>query len=166
VLALPVGGIVSERVTTNDRGSAASRIPMARLAFEMIGDRPLLGVGVNNVGVELRNYAGPQFTRQFIYTIHNKYLLVASEAGIPALLAFLWFLGATAARGARCLRSPDPLVAGLAVGLLGGFVGHLLNMTVDIFASRPQVQALWFVAGLLAALAAMADRDRLLEAAR
>jgi O-antigen ligase len=164
LVALPVGGMVTQRLTSDDRGSSASRISMARLAIEIIRDRPILGVGVNNVGVNIPRYAGPEFTRQFIFTIHNKYLLVASEAGIPALLAFLWFLGATVARGSRCLAARDLLVSGVAAGLLAGLVGHILNMTVDIFASRAQVQALWFVAGLLAALAAMTAQERTREA--
>jgi hypothetical protein len=33
-------------------------------------------------------------------------------------------------------------------------------MAVDLFASRPQVQILWFVAALLAAILAILERER------
>jgi len=160
VLALPVGSIVVDRVANPSPGSDSSRVSMARFAVEIIGDRPLLGVGVNNVAAVIPEYAGPEFTRQFIYTIHNKYLLVASEAGLAALLAFAWFLLATLASGVRSLRAADPVVAGLAGGLVAGLVGHMVHMTVDMFGSRASVQILWLVAALLTAMAAMASASR------
>jgi O-antigen ligase len=128
---------------------------MAKLAREMIESRPLLGVGLNNVGVNIVDYAGPEFTGQFVYTIHDKYLLVAAESGLAAMVAFIWFLVVTIIRAVRCLRSFDPFIAWVAAGLLAGIVAQMVHMTVDIFASRAQVQALWLVAALVAATAAL-----------
>jgi hypothetical protein len=152
-LALPLGGFVAERIKDPAPGSSASRVSMARLAVKMVDDRPVLGVGLNNVGVNIVDYAGPEFTRQFVFTIHDKYLLVASESGPFALAAFVWFLAATIVRGLRCLRSPDLLVVWIAGGLLCGVIAQMIHMTVDIFASRPQVESLWIAAALLAAMA-------------
>jgi putative inorganic carbon (hco3(-)) transporter len=151
-LAIPLSGMIGARITDPAPGSASSRVSMARLAADMIADRPLLGVGLNNVGVNIVDYAGPQFTRQFVFTIHDKYLLVASESGLGALAAFLWFLVATVAAGVRRMRSSDPLISLVATGLVGGLIGHMIQMTVDIFASRAQVQSLWLVAALIAVL--------------
>lgn len=152
-LALPLGGLVAARIKDPAPGSSASRVSMARLAVRMIDDRPVLGVGLNNVGVNIGDYAGPEFTRQFVFTIHDKYLLVASESGPFALAAFVWFLAATIANGLRCLRSRDRLAVWIAAGLLSGVIAQMVHMTVDIFASRPQVEALWIAAALLAAMA-------------
>ncbi len=152
-LALPLAGLVAARITDPAPGSSASRISMARLAVTMIDDRPLLGVGLNNVAVNIDRYAGPEFTGQFVYTIHDKYLLVASESGLLALAAFTWFLAATIVQGLRCLRSRDLLVVWIAGGLLSGVIAQMVHMTVDIFASRPQVESLWIAAALLAAMA-------------
>jgi hypothetical protein len=156
LLALPLAGVVAERVTHEAPRASSSRLSMARLAVSMIEDRPLLGVGVNNVGVNISRYAGPRFTRQWLFTIHDKYLLVASESGLAALAAFLWFLGVTVVRGWRAARSPDLVVAGVGAGLSAGLVGQMVHMTVDIFAAREAVQSLWLVAAMLAALARMA----------
>ena len=152
-LALPLVGVVGARIGDPGHGSSSSRVSMARLAVTIIDARPLLGVGLNNVGVNIVYYAGPRFTRQFLFTIHDKYLLVASESGLLALAAFIWFLVATIARGLRCLRSPDLLVVWIAGGLVAGVIAQMVHMTVDIFSSRPQVQSLWIAAALLAAMA-------------
>jgi O-antigen ligase len=160
VVLVPFWGTISHRVSTNDNGSAASRLSLATLASHMIEDHPVLGVGVNNVGLNVPNYAGPQFDGTFVYTVHNKYLLVWSEAGILALGAFLWFLAATIRSGWRGSRARDPVLSPVALGLTAGVIGQLAHMAVDLFQSRPQVQLLWFVAAVLAATQAILERER------
>jgi O-antigen ligase len=160
IMMAPFWGPVAQRITGNDNGSASSRIAMTKLATDMITAHPALGLGVNNVGINIPNYAGPQFDGQFIYTIHDKYLLIWAEAGIGALLAFLWFLGVTLRRGWRTARSSDPLLASLALGLSAGIAGQLVHMAVDIFQSKPQVEGLWLAAAMLAAMELIVRRER------
>ncbi len=160
VVMAPFRGTISNRITANDNGSAASRVSLATIAFHMIEHHPLLGVGVNNVGLNVPDYAGPQYDGTFVYTVHDKYLLVWSEAGLFALLAFLWFLAVTIRRGRSAARARDPLLSPLALGLTAGILGELVHMGVDLFQSRPQVQLLWLVASLLAAMAAIVERER------
>jgi putative inorganic carbon (HCO3(-)) transporter len=152
-VTVPLWGTINGRLTSNDNGSAASRITLIRLATHMIRAHPLLGVGINNVGVDIPQYAGPDFDGQWLYTIHNKYLLIWAEAGVGALLAFVWFLAATLRRGWLTARAGDRLLSPLAVGLSAGIAGQLVHMGVDIFQSRPQVEGLWLAAALLAAMA-------------
>lgn len=158
VVVLPVGGIVAARISDEDGGAAGSRIPLARLAVDMIEDHPLLGVGLNNAGVSIPFYAGSDFTREWLYTVHNKYLLVASESGLLALAAFLWFLVGILAAATRCLRSTEPLLAALGIGMLGALVGYTVNMSVDIFSNRAQVQMLCVLGAIVAAMAGLPQR--------
>jgi O-antigen ligase len=157
--AAPFWGTIVHRASGNDNGSAASRLSMATLAMHMIRDHPFLGVGANNYAVNIPNYAGPQFDGTFIYTVHDKYLLVWSEAGIVALIAFAWFMCSTVARGWRAARSADPMIGPLALGLTAAIVGQLPEMAVDPFQARPDVQLLWLVAGLLSAMLALSLRE-------
>jgi len=152
LLALPLGGRLANRLTENDNGSASGRVPLIHLAESVIRDHPVLGVGANNLGLTFPKYAGPQYSQDWIYTVHNKYLLVWAEAGIGALVAFLWFLGSTLRRGWALWRRGDPLISPIALGLTAGVIGQMVHMNVDIFQSRPQVQVLWLVAGLLVAM--------------
>ena len=152
IIVLPFAGTLAQRITGNDYNSAAGRLPLIRLAETVIKNHPVLGIGVNNLGLVFPHYAGPQYSGDWIYTVHNKYLLVWAESGIGALIGFVWFLLSTVRRGWRLWHGHDPLLAPLALGLTAGIIGQMVHMSVDIFQSRPQVQLLWLVAGLLVAM--------------
>lgn len=152
IVALPFSGTLATRITGSDRGSAASRVPLDHLAATVIKDHPVLGVGANNLGIAFPKYAGPQYSQDWIYTVHNKYLLVWAEAGTGAFAAFAWFLFSTLRRGWSIWRSGDPLFSLLALALIAGLIGQMVEMTVELFQSRPEVQGLLLVAALLVAM--------------
>jgi putative inorganic carbon (hco3(-)) transporter len=153
-LLLAVAGAPAlSRLIQGDAGSAGSRVPLARLAVDMIESRPVLGVGLNNFAVSIPTYAGPSFTRQWVYTVHDRFLLIWSESGPLALLAFLWFLGAALRRGLRIVRrAQDALVAALAAAIVGAVAGSVVHMTVEIFSGRAVVELLWILTALLVGL--------------
>ncbi|TMJ93624.1 MAG: O-antigen ligase family protein [Actinobacteria bacterium] len=155
-LALPFVHQIAGRLGGTDYGAAAARIPLMQLAWDVIKAHPLLGVGVNNFSVVLPDYVGPQFTGDWLSVVHNQYMLVWSEAGIAALVAFLVFLGVILRRGWLASSARDPFLAPLALGLTAGMVGILPNMLVERFVNRPQTGLLWLLAGLLTALYARA----------
>jgi putative inorganic carbon (HCO3(-)) transporter len=152
---VPFASGISARLNKSDGGAAHSRVPLLHIAENVIRDHPLLGVGPNNFAVVLPDYATLD-AKNFVYVVHNKYLLIWAESGIAALLAYLWFLGATLRRGLRCARAGDDAVALLGVGLFAAVLGHMAHMFVDIFQSRPIIQLLWLVAALLVAMEALA----------
>jgi O-antigen ligase len=154
VLALPFAGVIQSRAGVNDE-SAQARWPLMMLAWEMVEDQPLLGVGANNFSLHIAEYAGPEFTSEWLYAVHNKFMQVWAEAGTFALLAFLWFMAATLRRGRLVWRARDPVLAPLALGLAAGCAGQIANMAVETYHGRAQVQLLWLAAALLAAMAAM-----------
>jgi O-antigen ligase len=144
---------IANRLLGDDEGSAESRVPLVFLAGEMIGDHPLMGVGMNNATIVGSQYAAlPPYRSEWFYTIHNKYLLEWVELGVFGVVAFVWFLLSTIRRGWAAWQRQDALVSPLALGLLLAIVGQMLHMTVDVFNSRPQVQSLWLCAGLVVAL--------------
>jgi putative inorganic carbon (HCO3(-)) transporter len=152
LVLLPFVGVISARFTQSDQGSGGSRVPLIQLTQGLVEHHPVTGVGVNNVGIVMRESASLDFGRDWIYTVHNKYLLVWAEAGIGALLAFLWFLVATVRRGLASWRGSDPYLGPLGLALAAAICGEMVQMLVEIFQSRPQVQLLWLIAGLLVAI--------------
>ncbi len=140
------------RLTTDDGGSARARIILTELAFQILRDHPLRGIGANNFTVVVKQYLTPTFNGEWLYAIHNKYLLTWVEDGLGAMLALLWFLLATIRRGWITWRRKDALLAPLALGLVAGIIGQMTHMAVDVYHSRPQVESLWLVAGVVTAM--------------
>lgn len=161
VLVLALHSVVIERLTADDRGAAESRIPLMRIAFRIIRDHPILGVGVNNSPMLTPSYITPDMGYVWVYGVHNKYLAVWSEIGMGGLLAYVGFLSATLRRGWNCLRADDRVLAPLALGLTTAVFGHMIHMIFDTFRSRPNTQLLWLCAALLAVMQIMSrERDR------
>ncbi|PYU63733.1 MAG: hypothetical protein DMG49_27950 [Acidobacteria bacterium] len=152
LLYLPFHGVISERMFGDDKGSAESRIPLNKLAFRMIEDNPVMGVGANNFTVAMDRYVTAEFRHDWLFAVHNKYLLVLAETGIGGLLAYLAFLLGTMRTGWKCWRFQDPLFSPLGLGFAVGIAGHMVHLTVDLFHVRPIQQLLWLLAGLLAAM--------------
>jgi O-antigen ligase len=142
---------ISTRLTADDVGSARARVPLMVTALEIIGDHPQLGVGANNYVAALPRYEST-FPGEWLYTVHNRYLLVAAETGLGGLIAFVWFLAVTIRRGWVRWRRKDVLLSPLALGLTAALAGQMVHMLVDIFNSRSAVQLLWVVAALIAAM--------------
>jgi O-antigen ligase len=167
VVLVPLHGEISQRLAGSDEGAAAGRVPLMRIAGEMIADHPFLGVGANNYVIALPRYTGGDFSAAWRSSVHDKYLLIWSEAGPGALLAFLVFVGVTIARGWRARDDPDPLVAAVGLGLAAAVAGNAVHMNFEIFAAGAPIQMLWLAGGLVAAPAFARERGiRRLEAAR
>jgi O-antigen ligase len=128
---------------------------LMQLAWRIISDHPIFGVGSNNFFIAMKPYLTPDLNGDWIYTVHNKYLLVWAEAGIGALAAFLWFLFATVRQGWQSWASGNRLISPLALGLTAALVGQFVYMLVDPYHSRASVQSLWFAAGLITAMSQM-----------
>jgi putative inorganic carbon (HCO3(-)) transporter len=162
VVALVFPEAIMARLMGSDQGSAHSRIPLMGLALRIIEDHPLLGVGANNYVLEMQRYVTPDFSDyggEWLYLVHNHYLLVWAETGMVGVLALLWFLLATLWAGWRGWQRNDRLLAPLALGFTAAIVGHLFYMSVDLFNDRAQTQTLWVSAALLASLSRVAVRS-------
>ncbi len=151
VVAVFWGAVFDRLASFNDK-AALARFPLMRLAWAMIVDHPILGVGSNNFASSLGPYLTAEFAREWISTVHNKYLLVWAETGILGLATFLFLLGSTVKRAFRLVASSDAYYAPLALGLASGIVANMVHMFADIFNNRPHTQVLWLVLALVIAL--------------
>jgi len=140
---------LATRVFGDDANSAYSRVPLARLAFSIIRDHPVLGVGSNNYTAVLDDYTTGEFRHEFLYTVHNRYLLIWSETGLLGLLIYLWFLLAILWRGWLCWKLRDPVLSPIALGFSAAIVAHMLQMTVDAYRGQVIPQLVWLAAALI-----------------
>ena len=149
--AIPLGPKIVERFTQSQAGNFEVRVELNRIALSMVEAHPIFGVGLNNFLSVLSAYDPKDVARTFPATVHNIYLLEASEAGIPGLLLFL-------ATGAGLLfwtvrRLPlisDPPLRWLALAVLSGLIGFAVSQLAD-FSHRlePLRTFLWTLVGLM-----------------
>ncbi len=108
-LAAPAA--VQQRVRSIRPAENQSLIVMWRTGFNMIADRPLLGVGPERAGPLFSMYQ-PEEVQElptgFYGHLHSVYIHYAAERGIPAALIVLWLFGQVLIDMRRGLRGlPD-----------------------------------------------------------
>jgi O-antigen ligase len=123
ILALVLApGVVQDRARSMMNPSdpaSRDRIVMWKIGRDMVRDHPAFGVGPEQVEARYAHYrqAYPEAVNPTNPHLHNVPIQIAAERGIPALLAWLWFVGAAALHLWRRLRrriAPDLAGAGLA----------------------------------------------------
>lgn len=106
ILALPVAGLVLYLVSpawlqmrarsifsNHSDNSVQARLLMWKAGLAMVKDRPVLGVGPDGVKYEFERYRPDAYKPPAWYGhLHNNYIEIAAERGLPALAFFLWFM--------------------------------------------------------------------------
>ena len=132
-----------EALTLTDIGSR-DRATMWKTAWAMIQANPLWGHGINTFMANYTKYVGDS-SRWPAYA-HNCYLQIVAETGVVGLVpfvAFLLFLGSCIYETLKIRK--DPLLAGLAAGLLA----FLVQSTFDTnFYALRQAALFWTLAGI------------------
>jgi O-antigen ligase len=91
-----------------DMDSNQFRVICRRTAWEMMKAHPMLGLGPEQVRAQFQSYIPEDVPRPlprgaYIH-LHNVYLQYGAERGLPALAAFLWWLGKMLADFVRAVR--------------------------------------------------------------
>lgn len=161
VVAAALAGVIAARLFGSDVSPIGDRTALMRLAIAMFLDHPLRGVGANGFSAALPDYLTPSFAGSWISTVHNKYLIVASETGALGLVAFLGFIGVTVRRAWRAVANLPPRQGILALGLGAAFIGVLVHMFFDLFHGRSDTQVLIVIAALITAAWRLTIRPRI-----
>jgi O-antigen ligase len=146
------GGLIFDKLFNVRENAALARIPLMKIAWNMILAHPIFGVGANNYVMNLKFYLLPQMTQGFLYVVHNKYLLIWAETGLGGILSFVGFLGLTLWRGWKTYTRDISVFSLLSLGFAAAIAGQMTHMMVEIFDSRSEIQALWVAAALIAAM--------------
>lgn len=132
---------IRRRLIEDDHGAAQIRIPLMQVAFNMIRTHPWLGVGPGNSRVVSHQYDDTReaVTWTFPAYVHNEFLLIAADLGLPAVFLFLFIMLVVMLRLWRATRfhAGGPLVF-LAMGLFAAWVGWFFNLQV-----RPAQVMFW-----------------------
>lgn len=84
-----------QKLTSQDNvlsQSVERRISLTVAAGQMLGQKPIFGVGLNNFLVELNQRGTPFDLAWFLQPVHNIFLLVFAEAGLLGFFLFIYIL--------------------------------------------------------------------------
>lgn len=137
---------------------SSGRLQFWQTTLKMIGDFPILGVGLNAFGVAYTRY--DLMNGYFrLEQAHNEYLQIFAEAGIIGLilvLAFIFFLFRQGWRVFTTAAHNGCARRGIAIGALAGCLGIIIHSLFD-FPLRTPSNLLTFL--ILAALATVTVDD-------
>ncbi|MBK8902036.1 MAG: hypothetical protein IPM53_12685 [Anaerolineaceae bacterium] len=104
------------------------RSTLWRLALQIIGQRPFLGIGLDNFRLEYGRWLGAASWNKTIHT-NNWYLEFLVGGGLLAALPFFAWLGWEAVLAWRIVRQPavDPWLVAILAGLLAFLIHGLLD---------------------------------------
>nr|MDU9046339.1 O-antigen ligase family protein [Candidatus Electrothrix aestuarii] len=152
---------VRNRLLMDDKGAAEVRHPLAQVAWNIIEDKPWLGIGLNNYCSGYPEYDDTEFAVSIVFPlmVHNEFLLIAAETGIPAFLCFIYilcWLFFTLWRISRIEYSP--VIPYLAIGFFSGFTGWCIHNQKEfayvLFSTRT-----WFYIGIILSMKFFLEKE-------
>jgi O-antigen ligase len=135
----------------------SGRTQIWQTTIQVLRDHPLLGVGLDSLGVAYTKYdTASGFFR--VEQAHNDYLQILTDAGIPGILCIIAFLYLLFSRGIKLISgSGSALRRSVGVGALAGCFGIAIHSFFD-FPLRTPANAYFFL--MLSALATVHVAER------
>ncbi len=107
----------AEAINSDDKHS---RMGLAKDAMRIIKQNPITGVGLN----QYRYHADEEI--QGTRIVHNVYLLIAAQQGIPGILLFVVLNLTLFIAGFKIRKSKDPVLYHIGMGGLAGMMSNLI----------------------------------------
>ena len=145
------------RLTGPDDRATESRLILNNQAIAIIQTAPITGVGFGSYNRAAYETIAPAFAlispeyQQSLLrlVVHNHYLLLAAELGIPTALFFLLLLASFTRVPWSVPRWHDPALYALAIGLVGSVLAQMLFLNSDNYYADIRIFMLWLMLGTL-----------------
>jgi probable O-glycosylation ligase (exosortase A-associated) len=148
---MPTSGLDRLRQTRTGDGAEEVRITLWKAAWKMFRDNPITGVGYTR----FRDYA-PRYLDRDVgtgYLVHNQYLELLAEMGLPGLLAYLGVLVGTWVALGRMRRDARHAGAAFLVDAASGIQIGLIGYAVAVFfLSANFLRLSWFMVAVTASM--------------
>jgi O-antigen ligase len=143
---------VSSDYEQNEAGTSEDtldeRMGLNRIAILIIKDNPLLGIGPGAYPHVFKSYIPPDM-KQWVFTVHNVYLLWAAELGIPGGIAFVAIIFMALKIAFRLAQTPPTFVSICATGWSGAIVILSWMMFWVPWIGFSYNAMFWFMLGLM-----------------
>lgn len=141
---------LNPRMAGEQETSFDQRFALLRPALEMAADHPVLGVGPGAYSYNVLQYLGG-FRGQWLYFVHNEFLLMLAERGVLGLLAWCaWFLLGMSEAKRVSLTAPQPFRA-IGLGCRVAFLVLLWELCWNSYEPFCATAIIWFLFAFLAA---------------
>jgi hypothetical protein len=164
-LVAPFADRIYDRLTEDDQGAAAIRVPLMQNAVRTIGDNPVTGVGLNAYRANMARYDETDvFVSQiFPQPVHNVFAHVTAEVGIPGGIVFALLFIAALAEGVAAMISGDRLLFALGLGTSVALVAFAISGMKEpgsLGSVRPPMRTLFLLLGIVMAMASLRKEVR------
>ncbi len=144
----PVRERAASMLVGREDSSNNFRINVWEAVFEMIRDRPIIGIGPGNTAFNqiYPLYMRPKYTALSAYSVP---LEIAVETGFIGLAAFLTLIWVTLSQGLRQIKPLRDQASREGYWLIAGIsiiLGMLAHGAFDTVWYRPQINILWWLA--------------------
>lgn len=152
-----------QRITRYDYGAMQSRLPLAKVAINIIRENPIKGIGIGQYLYVMRSYddTPERISITFPAPVHNIYLMLAAELGLGALLLFIVILWSIFKRGISILKKAERKVSIFTVATLVGLAVFCLDGMwepggIGMWMFRP----FWFMSGIVLSCHKLTKEDQ------
>jgi putative inorganic carbon (hco3(-)) transporter len=128
--------------------SLNERMGLNLIAINIISHNPITGVGIGAYSYVFKGYV-PSGMNQWLFTVHNQYLLQAAETGIPGGIAFIVILISGLRVALRLSRGPPSLISVCAAGWFSALIVLMWIMFWVPWNGFSFNAMLWFMFGLM-----------------
>ncbi len=133
-----------------------ARFPIMAKALQMIADRPVLGVGLNNsTAIKKEAFIEAQGMDEASQPVHNHFMIVAIESGLVGLALLLAFFVTVFKAALQLIGRREQEFRLLGLTAAGAFASVGVHLMFDTMSSYAIFTMLFFYAGLVLALQRM-----------
>jgi putative inorganic carbon (HCO3(-)) transporter len=130
-----------------NKATLDERLGLIRIALNIIAEHPLTGIGPGAYSQVFRGYANG--ADQWLFTVHNEFLLRAAENGIPGALAFVALLVVGFRVAFRLSKTQPSLISVSALGWCGALIALIWQMNWVPWIGWSYNAMLWLMLGLM-----------------
>jgi len=142
VIGYAFWGIIEQRFERG--GDAEDRVTMIDISFQILEAHPVFGVGLNNYPFHSYHLFA------FWHPVHNEYLRIACETGIPGLVFFLWLIFSFLKDSYQGTRIKDKYLSAISLGAFGGIIAFLTAVVMGPMYMHYRLKLIFWILGGLA----------------
>jgi putative inorganic carbon (HCO3(-)) transporter len=134
------------------------RLGLIQIALNIVAEHPVTGIGPGSYGYLFKSHL-PGGMDQWLFVVHNEFLLRAAEIGIPGALAFVFFLIVGFKVALRLARTGQTLIGVCALGWFGALIALVWQMNWVPWIGWSYNAMLWVMLGLMDAAQRLVVHD-------